>query len=489
MLLSRRYISGAMLFSRRYISGAIPKRLIAAIEEQGAISQSRINLLKKKSNVVVSNGTIKTVLGGMRGPPLLLCETSEVDPNKGVTYRGYPLLELANKLPKPQACTSSGAYINSSDINSSDRSSSQPPLAESLLWLLLTGQLPSIEESEALRRCLVSRMHNCLPIHVAAVINSFPPFTHPMTQLIAGIAALQTQSEFARRYQEGHLKKNDFWKHILDDGLTLIAVLPRIAGLIYKRSCKPLREGQYGTVMASSPDTRLDWGGNIASLLGFDQPEHADMLRFYIFLHADHEGGNVSAHTAHLVGSALSDPFLSFAASMAGLAGPLHGLANQQCLSFLQMMLHHLKKNRLPITDDNVTDFVKKEMLDKGQVIPGFGHAALRVEDPRFTAQKIYAEERNLNDELLEILRCCIRVVPPILMATGKVSSPWPNVDAHSGAILHHYGLRETSFYTVLFGLSRSLGVVSQLVWDRLLGLPIERPKSISIGALEKLVI
>jgi citrate (Si)-synthase len=84
-----------------------------------------------------------------------------------------------------------------------------------------------------------------------------------------------------------------------------------------------------------APSSTLDWAANLSHMMGFSDGGAMELMRLYQTIHTDHEGGNVSAHATHLVGSALSDPYLSFTAGMAGLAGPLHGLANQEVLRWL----------------------------------------------------------------------------------------------------------------------------------------------------------
>jgi citrate synthase len=190
----------------------------------------------------------------------------------------------------------------------------------------------------------------------------------------------------------------------------------------------------------------------------------------------------VSAHTVHLVGSALSDPYLSFAAGLNGLAGPLHGLANQEVLMWLQKLRQQVGDKA---TEQELKDFIWKT-LKSGQVVPGYGHAVLRKTDPRYTCQRDFALKHLPNDPLFQLVSNVFKVVPPILLELGKVKNPWPNVDAHSGVLLQYYGLKEMNYYTVLFGVSRALGVLASLVWDRALGLPIERPKSLSTDGLMK---
>lgn len=181
---------------------------------------------------------------------------------------------------------------------------------------------------------------------------------------------------------------------------------------------------------------------------------------------SDHEGGNVSAHTGKLVGSALSDPFLAFGASLNGLAGPLHGLANQEVLIWLRRMQSKIGQDA---SDEAVKEYVWST-LNNGQVVPGYGHAVLRKTDPRYTAQREFALKHLPDDPMFKLVAQVYKIVPDVLLAAGKAKNPWPNVDAHSGVLLTHYGLNEMQFYTVLFGVSRAFGVAAQLIWDRALG-------------------
>jgi citrate synthase len=217
-------------------------------------------------------------------------------------------------------------------------------------------------------------------------------------------------------------------------------------------------------------------------MLGFDTPEFKELMRIYLSIHTDHEGGNVSAHTTHLVGSALADPFLSYAAGINGLAGPLHGLAAQECLRWLLDVQADLGEKP---TDDQLKQYVI-ETMRKGKVVPGYGHAVLRHTDPRYLAEKDFAERHIKGNPLIDLVRACYRVIPPVLTATGKIKNPWPNVDAHSGVLLYHYGMKEFDYYTVVFAVSRAIGCVSNLVWSRILGLPIERPNSVTVKYIKE---
>jgi citrate synthase len=219
-------------------------------------------------------------------------------------------------------------------------------------------------------------------------------------------------------------------------------------------------------------------------MIGYKDPVFTELMRLYLTIHSDHEGGNVSAHATHLVGSALSDPYLSFTAGMCGLAGPLHGLANQEVLVFLDGMV---KEVGMDLTDDEAKAYIWG-LLKSGRVVPGYGHAVLRKTDPRYTCQREFALKHLPDDKLFKVVSQLYQLVPPILLETGKVKNPWPNVDAHSGVLLQYFGMKEMNYYTVLFGVSRALGVTASLVWDRALGLPLERPKSMSTAGLKKLV-
>src|SRR5690348_233930 len=404
------------------------------------------DLLKNHGDKKVDEVTLAQVYMGMRGVTGLVTETSLLDANEGIRFRGYSIPELRQRLPKLPG--------------------SSEPMPEGLLYLMLIGELPSEEEVHHISNTWGRRSQ--LPRHVFNVIDKLPVDTHPMTQFSIGIMAMQTESLFAKAYASG-INKKDYWDYMYEDVMNLIARLPRLAAYIYRR--------KYRNGVHIEPDPSLDWAGNFAHMLGYDKEDFLELMRLYMTIHADHEGGNVSAHTTHLVGSALGDAYLSFAAGMNGLAGPLHGLANQEVIKWIDNMREELGGG-LP-TKQEIEEYVRKT-LAAGKVVPGYGHAVLRKTDPRFLAQMEFAKKHLPNDELVNIVWRIYEVVPGILKETGKVKNPWPNVDAHSGSLLVHYGLVEYEFYTVLFGVSRSLGVLASLCWDRALGLSIERPKSVT---------
>merc|ERR1719151_4942 len=348
------------------------------------------------------------------------------------------------------------------------------PLPEGLFWLLLTGDIPTEAQVRALSKEWASRA--ALPGHVVTMLNNFPAHVHPMSQLVAAVTALNSESKFAQAYSDG-IHKSKYWEATYEDSMDLIAKLPVVAATIFNNQ---FREGATPCPI----DPNKDWSHNFTEMVGYKDPMFTELMRLYLTIHSDHEGGNVSAHATHLVGSALSDPYLSFAAGMAGLAGPLHGLANQEVLVFLSQVV---KDIGVEATDDEVKEYVWG-LLKSGRVVPGYGHAVLRKTDPRYTCQREFALKHLPDDKLFKVVSQLYQLVPPILLETGKVKNPWPNVDAHSGVLLQYFGMKEMNYYTVLFGVSRALGVTASLVWDRALGLPLERPKSMSTAGLKKLV-
>ena len=403
-------------------------------------------ILKEHGSKKIGEVTLSQIYQGMRGMTGLVTETSLLDAEEGIRFRGYSIPELQKQLPKAKG--------------------GRQPLPEGLFHLMLLAELPSEDDVNHVTATWQRRSH--VPNYVFDTIESLPVASHPMTQFVVGIMALQIESKFARQYAAG-MSKKDYWEATFDDSMDLIARLPRIAAYIYRRK---YRNGDH-----IQPDGLLDWAGNFAHMMGYEDESFKELMRLYMTIHADHEGGNVSAHTTHLVGSALSDPFLSFAAGMNGLAGPLHGLANQEVIKWIFEMREQLGVD-LP-SHEQIEGYVRKT-LGEGKVVPGYGHAVLRRTDPRFTAQMEFGKENMPDDALVNTVWRIYEVVPDILNSLGKVKNPWPNVDAHSGALLVHYGMVEYEFYTVLFGVSRALGVLASLCWDRALNMPLERPKSVT---------
>lgn len=409
-------------------------------------------LVKNHGAVQVGEVTIGQIYGGMRDVKGLVTDISYVDPMEGIRFRGYTIPELIEKLPK-----SPGAEM---------------PLVGGLYYLLLVGEIPTYEQAMEVE--VEWNKRNKTPSHVFEVLRAMPAETHPMTLFSLAVLSLQSESIFAYQYHHG-LSKEDYWIATLEDSLNLTAKAPAIAAYIYSLK---YRDGSY-----TPPSPDLDWGGNFAHMMGVKTPGYDDLSRLYFLLHSDHESGNVSAHATHLVGSTLSDVYYAASAGLNGLAGPLHGLANQECLAWLLGI--YGKFGGLPSRDQLTR--VAWDTLNAGQVIPGYGHAVLRKTDPRFTAQLEFGQKHFPDDEIFRLAEMVYDVVPEVLQQQGKVRNPWPNVDAISGALQVHYGVREYDFYTVLFGVSRLLGVTANMVWARALGQPIERPKSLTTAMLEEI--
>jgi citrate synthase len=389
--------------------------------------------------------TVKQVIGGMRGINALFYETSKLHSNKGIMYRDHNLFDLAERLK----------YNNSSG-----------PLSEALLWLLFTGEIPSRKQVEE----MITELHKRSEISKSTInlINSLPKHMHPMTQLSIAVLSLQTESAFAKAYRLG-IDKSNYWEYYYEDSMNLIAKLPRLAAIIYNNI--------FHNRSTTKINTNYHHSQNFANMLGIDTEGFDNIVSHYILLHADHEGGNVSAHSVHLVGSSLSDPYYAFSAGLNGLAGPLHGLANEESLRWLLSCQLDLGNNP---NDIDVEEYIR-HTLDAGKVIPGYGHAVLREIDPRYTLFSNLGDKYLPDFELFKLVKQCLKVVPKVLQETGKVKNPWPNVDCISGVMLYYYGLREFDFYTVMFGVSRAMGTLAMLTWARAYGLPIERPGSVTL--------
>lgn len=410
--------------------------------------------IEKHGSDVIGEVTVAHLFRGIRGIPISYTPVSHVDAQLGVLYRSTPLLEVSKLLPK----------FKGSDIVS----------AEAVWWFLMTGEKPTLNQTETLRKDL--HMHSNVPVHVFRAIDGLPLDTRPMTRLCTGIITWTTTSVFQNYYDKGLLKKEDYWKHAFDDALRLVGGIGQIAAYIYRVYCK--KENPI------EPNQQLDWVGNFAYMMGFESKEAHDLLRLFVFSHMDHSASNVSAHTAHTVGSALANVFYTATASMLGLSGPLHGHANEQTVVWLLKMIDVARKQGYSEPD---IDFIKgfiKDTLKAGQVIPGYGHAALRVEDPRFTLFFNLCTKRGFNTPLLRAVKNIYSITPDILSKIPKIANPYPNMDAITGSCLHSIGLVEHDFYTVLFGVSRLIGLATQHIIDRSIGQPIFRPKTMSLHTL-----
>jgi citrate synthase len=409
-------------------------------------------LLKEHADVKVGEVTIAQAIGGARGVRCLVTDTSYLDPMEGIRFRGMTIPEVFEAMPKVPGA--------------------EYPYVEGFWYFMLTGDVPTMEQAKEV--VIDFKTRSKVPQYVFDVLKAMPEDTHPMTMFSAAILSMQRESQFAADYRDG-LGKMDLWQPTYEDCSNLLAKLPTIGAYIYRLKFKN------GDIIDPDPD--LDFGGNFAHMMGLESP-YDDVARMYFILHSDHESGNVSAHTVHLVASALSDCYYALSAGINGLAGPLHGLANENVLRWTQDFMEKLGGK------EPTEDVIKEALwstLKSGQVIPGYGHAVLRKTDPRYMSQREFCLKNLPDYPLFKVISMIYKVAPDVLTEHGKAKNPWPNVDAQSGVIQWFYGVTEYSFYTVLFGIGRAIGTLANMVWDRALGYPIERPKSLTTAMLEEI--
>jgi citrate synthase len=408
-------------------------------------------LLKEHSDVKLGEVTIGQAIGGARGVRCLVTDTSYLDPMEGIRFRGKTIPETFAALPKVPG--------------------SEYPYVEGFWYFILTGEIPTLAQAQEVAEDFKKRSK--VPQYVWDVLKALPKDSHPMAMFSSAILAMQRESVFAKAYNEG-LGKMDYWDPTYEDASNLLAKLPTIGAYIYRLKFKK------GDIIA--PDPKLDFGANFAHMMGI-KPPYDDVSRMYFILHSDHESGNVSAHTIHLVASALSDAYYALSAGINGLAGPLHGLANEQVLRWTQAFIEKLGGKE---PTEEVIREALWDTLNSGQVIPGYGHAVLRKTDPRYMSQREFCLKNLPDYPLFKVISMIFKVAPDVLKEHGKAANPWPNVDAQSGVIQWYYGVTEYSFYTVLFGIGRAIGTLANITWDRALGYPIERPKSLTTAMLEE---
>ncbi|MEC9211850.1 MAG: citrate/2-methylcitrate synthase [Candidatus Thermoplasmatota archaeon] len=362
---------------------------------------------------------------GLRGVPVGTCRTSFVTPTEGVHYCGYPIAELAHFSP------------------------------EDIVFLLFNKELPTPEQSAAFKADLSARGR--VPDSVAAVFHTLPRDGHPMDWLSIGIHTL------------GMMETTGDWK---EDALNLIARMPRMMGLMFR-----IREGRGENI--PDDDLELNMVQRFVRTLemdGVDDELMEKILATYLVLHMDHGGGNLSTFTGKAIASGHATVYASIAGAMNALSGPLHGRANQSCLEFVL---------RIGTSDpDEVEAFVRGELAAKRPVF-GFGHAVLRAEDPRATVQFALGERLCPDDENFKIIRTLREVAPRVLSENKKISNPNANVDIASGALLHHVGFKDPTYYTTFFGWARVAGIGAQIIDERTVmrngkGTPIYRPKYIA---------
>ena len=420
----------------------IRKKLSSKIENW---RKEEKEILEKAGNKELSSVTISQAFGGMRGVRALICDTSRVPNDEGLIIRGTHLKKLVDRTP------------------------------EEIFYLLLTGELPG--EQELIDFSSEIKQKKEVPSYVWNVLKSMPADSHPMTMFNTAILVMQKESVFHEQYDTG-IRKEDYWKPTLEDALNIVAKLPAVAAGIYRMRFNK------GEIIPADADS--DLSRDYAHMLGeeFEKEDFYDLIRLYLVAHCDHEGGNVSALATQTINSALSDLYYSLSGGFNGLAGPLHGLANQESLKWI---LELMDKYKGTPSEKQLKDFVK-DTLNSGKVIPGYGHAVLRITDPRFEAFLNFGKKHFPDDPVFLTVSRLFEVVPIELKKLDKVKNPWPNVDAATGSLLYHYGLKEFSYYTVMFAVSRSLGLTAQAVVNRAMLKPLIRPKSVTTDDVKLLI-
>lgn len=366
---------------------------------------------------------------GLRGVPVGYCPTSFVDPIKGLFYRGRAVSELTYHSP------------------------------EQVIYLLYHGKEGSSKEIQEFSKLLHDRGH--LSQAVIRHIQALPRQGHPMKLFCEALLIL------------GMLESQEDYK---EDCLNLIAKIPHLVATVINYHA--------GWGETPNPNPNLGYMENFSAMLKApaieDKEKFTDVLKLFNILHYDHGGGNLSTFVGKAVASGLEDMYGSIASAMCALAGPRHGKANQDCLEFVQDVLEQLGE------EASLYDVEKliQQRLDNKQLVYGFGHAVLRAEDARASVLYEYGRKNFSHDPLIHMALLLREAGPKVLSKNPKVSNPYPNVDAISGSILCASGFNYPEYFTILFGLSRSVGIAIQIVYERCIardgkGTPIIRPKYI----------
>jgi len=400
-----------------------------------ALRDERNELITSRGDRVISQITVAQAFGGMREVRALVCDTSVVDPDRGLVIRGIPVLDLIGRLP------------------------------EEVFFLLLIGRLPDAVEADAVHAAIGAAPR--VPESVWRAVEALPKDSHPMTMLSTGVLALEHESVMARHIAEG-APRSEYWRAALDDALRLMQALPTLAAGVYRI--------RYHRGPRLAYDPILDWAANFCRMLGHHDDGFEKAMRIAAILQSDHEGGNVCAFTCHTVASTLASPYLAVSAGFNGLAGPLHGRSAQESTQWQLNAIERFKG----VPDEKQIEDYTHDTLKSGRIVPGHGHAVLRSADPRFTAMVDFGREHFADDPLFATVERMSRVVPGVLKSQGKAKNPYPNVDFGMGMVWHHAGISELEFYTAPFAISLAMGMLAQLVINRALGTPINRPRSVT---------
>ena len=420
------------------------KRLVEKLSDQVVPSYRRriADLVAAHGKNPLGSISVSQLTHGLRDVRALVCDTSVVDPGDGLKVRGRPIRALRGH-----------------------------PV-EALFWLLLTGELPTRPELSELQAELLRRAE--WPDGVETILGQVPVGTPPMSLLTILLLASRHRSRFAQVVCAG-VDRQGWWRYALEDAIDILALLPLFVGAIYRLRVR--------SALPAAP-LALEWAERFSQLLGFDDPLIHDLLRLSTVVHSDHESGHVSAMASHIVGSALSDPYYALAAGMCGLAGPRHGGANENATRFVLDLMRRF--GGVPRTEEIEAAIV--ERLDRGLTIPGFGHAVLRGEDPRFASLYSFGQRRCENQEIFQTLIRLASIAPRLLREKTQIQNPLPNVDGISGIVYHAVGLTEIDMYTTFFAVGISLGLLAQYVLNRAILSPIVHSRSITLPGLEERV-
>jgi citrate synthase len=363
---------------------------------------------------------------GLRGIPVGYCTTSHVDPQKGLFYADQTVDAVAYWQP------------------------------EQVIYLLYHGKIGSEKEVAAFSSDLQKRA-TCSQEAIRHIY-TLPKKGHPM-DLFGCALLILGMYEATGDYRE--------------DCLNLIAKAPHLVAAVINFHA--------GWGETPTPNPKHGYMENFTEMLQVPQANKKELLQvFKLFniLHFDHGGGNLSTFVGKAVASGLEHIYGSMTAAMCALAGPRHGRANQDCLEFVQEVLKSVGENATP---KQVEEFIRKRLANN-QLVFGFGHAVLRVEDPRARVFFEYAQKHFPQHPLVKIAQLLRTEGSKVLSENPKISDPHPNIDAISGTVLTAAGFPYPEYYTVLFGLSRIVGIAIQIVYERCearggKGTPIVRPK------------
>lgn len=369
------------------------------------------------------------------------CESriTYIDGDAGILlYRGYPIEELAEQSDFMEVC-----------------------------YLLLYGNLPSVEEKEKFRRDIT--YHTMVNEQINYFFRGFRRDSHPMAVMCGVVGALSAFYHDSTDITDP--------RHRMVASHRLIAKMATIAAMTYKYSL-----GQPFIY----PRNDLKFSENLLHMMYATpceeysvNPVLARAMRRILILHADHEQ-NASTSTVRLAGSSGANPFACIAAGIASLWGPAHGGANEAVLNMLEEIG----------SKDHIPEYIKRAKdKDDPFRLMGFGHRVYKNYDPRAkvmqkTCHEVLDELGIRDTPLLELAMDLERIALEDEYFVEK--KLYPNVDFYSGIIFRAMGI-PTSMFTVLFAVARTVGWVAQ--WNEMIEDPLQkigRPRQLYIGDTQR---